>query len=52
MLRQKKADINNDFVILGKDYENSENYKIAKELNIRLIREKDFYDLLSLEYQY
>lgn len=49
---QEKADINNDYVILGKDYKDSENYKIAKELNIKLVREKDFYDFLELQYRY
>ncbi len=49
---QEKADTNNDYVIVGKDYKNSPNYKIAKELNIKLLREKDLYDFLELEYRY
>lgn len=49
---QEKVDINNDYVILGKDYEESGNYKVAKELNIKLLREKDLYDLLELQYKY
>ncbi|MFN7182274.1 MAG: hypothetical protein ACK4NF_06320, partial [Planctomycetota bacterium] len=48
---QEKADTNNDYVILGKDYQDSENYRIAKDLNIKLLREKDFYDFLELEYR-
>lgn len=49
---QDKADINNEYVVLGKDYQDSENYRIAKELNIKLLREKDLYDFLELQYRY
>lgn len=47
---KEKPDIDVDMLIIGKGYQKDENYKLARELNIKIMREKDFYELLDIYY--
>jgi NAD-dependent DNA ligase len=46
-----RVDLNTTYVVVGRGYRKSENFKKAVQLGVRIIRERELYDILGLSWE-